>query len=159
MQSTQPDGAYRDVLLSDFSDPRFRAAFRTYFKELGICVEDWDGLFAEMNAEGDNRAFVRTDESGAVVGFLQFRPTAFTSWFFEETCGFIREFWIAEPCRGRGHGAALLRLAEEHFKAQGIFTSILTTRTAERFYLREGYRSAPGCRAKNGDPVYVKRLA
>ena len=93
------------------------------------------------------------------LGFLQFRPTAFTSWFFEETCGFIREFWVAEACRGRGHGAALLRLAEEHFKAQGIFTSILTTRTAERFYLREGYQRAPGCRAKNGDPVYVKRLA
>ena len=78
-----------DVLISDFSEPLFQTAFQTYFSELGITVRDWDGLFREMNDEGDNQAFVRT---------------------------------------------------------------------AERFYLKHGYRKAAGCKAKNEDEVFVKRL-
>lgn len=150
---------FSDVLISDFSDPLFQSAFQAYFSELGITVRDWNGLFCEMNAEGDNRAFVRTDQDGGIIGFLQFKPTRFTSWFFEETCGFIREFWIAEAHRNAGHGSALLRLAERYFRDHGMYTSILTTDTAERFYLRHGYRKAPGCRAKNEDEVFLKHLA
>ena len=151
--------AYSDALISDFSDPRFQEAFKAYFSELGISVQDWDGLFREMNDEGGNEAFLRAAEDGRVIGFIQCRPITFTSWFFEETCGFIREFWVAGGHRRRGHGAALLRLAEDRFRKQGICTSILTTDTAESFYRRHGYERAPGCRAKNGDEVFVKRLA
>lgn len=150
--------AYSDALISDFSDPGFKAAFKVYFAELGIEVKDWDGLFREMNDEGGNRAWLRTAADGSVIGFLQFKQEKFTSWFFEETCGFIREFWIADLYRGQGHGTALLRLTEEHFKEQEMFTSILTTDTAERFYLQNGYQRAPGCKAKNGDMVYIKCL-
>lgn len=44
------------ILLSEFADPRFRAAFQSYFAELGIAVKDWDGLFREMDGEKINRA-------------------------------------------------------------------------------------------------------
>ncbi len=39
-----------------------------------------------------------------------------------------------------------------------MYTAILTTDTAERFYLDHGYRRAYGCAAKNKDAVYMKRL-
>ena len=149
---------FSDVLISDFSDPLFQTAFQTYFSELGITVNDWDGLFREMNDEGDNQAVVRTAGDGSIIGFIQFKPTKFTSWFFEETCGFIREFWISNANRNAGHGSALLRIAESYFMEHGMYTSILTTDTAERFYLKHGYRKAPGCKAKNEDEVFVKYL-
>lgn len=155
-QDRQP---FSDVLISDFSDLLFQTAFKAYFSELGITVQNWDGLFREMNDEGDNSAFVRISETGSIVGFIQFKPTKFTSCFFEETCGFVREFWIADSMRNSGHGAALLRLAEKYFKDHGMYTSILTTNTAERFYLKHGYQKAPGCRARNSDDVFVKHLS
>lgn len=147
-----------DTMISDFSGSAFQTAFRQYFSELEIHIGDWDGLFAEMNNDGDNLAFVRTAQNGKIIGFLQFKPTKFTSWFFEETCGFIREFWIAPEFRNQNHGTALLRLAEKHFLENGIYTSILTSDTATPFYEKHGYVKAPGCKAKNRDPVFLKHL-
>lgn len=152
------DEYYTDALIQDFTDARFRDAFRRYFGELGVTVRDWDGLWREMDGQGDNAAFLRLGPDGSAAGFLQFRPALFTSWFFEETCGFIREFWIDPALRGRGHGSALLARAEAYFLENGMHTAILTTDTAAGFYVRRGYVRAPGCRAKNGDDVYVKRL-
>ena len=152
---------HSDILISDFIDPVFQGAFRQYFMEVGIHVKDWDGLFREMNEgnEGEkNAAYVRKGPDGSAIGFILFIPIRFTSWFFEETCGFIREFWVTEESRGRGHGGELLALAEQYFLEHGICTSILTTDTAERFYERHGYVRAPGSRAKNQDDVFVKRL-
>ena len=150
-----------DKLITDFTDPVFQAAFRQYFSELGIRVKDWDGLFQEMNAGSGgekNAAWVRTAADGGATGFIQFVPIRFTSWLFEGTAGFIREFWVAEAFRGRGHGSELLALAESRFLEHGIRTAILTTDTARQFYERQGYVRAYGCRAKNGDEVFIKRL-
>lgn len=149
---------HSDIMISDFSDPLFRAAFKQYFSELGYTIRDWNGLFKEMNDDGDNAAFVRTSVDGKVIGFIQFRPVKFSSWFFEETCGFIREFWIAEAFRNMNHGTALIRLVEKYFIDNGIYTSILTTDTAARFYQRHGYVKATGCKAKNKNEVFIKRL-
>ena len=159
----QPDMRenYSDILISDFTDLLFRSAFQRYFAELGINVKDWDRLFQEMNEgnEGEkNSAYVRRTADGNMIGFILFIPIRFASWFFEETCGLIREFWVAEEFRGRGHGLELLNLTERHFLESGICVSILTTDTAERFYKRHGYVKAPGCKAKNEDDVFVKRL-
>ncbi len=153
-----PEDRYTDRYISDFTDPVFTEAFRKYFSELGINVEDWDGLFREMNEEDCNMAIVRTDANGEATGFIQYKTITFTSSFFEETCGFIREFWISEGCRGSGHGSSLLRLAEKEFLKLGIRTSILTTDTAEEFYIKNGYGKCPGVRARNEDDVFVKRL-
>ena len=150
-----------DLLNEDFSNPQFQAAFRQYFGELGIEVKDWGGLFQEMNRgnEGENNAaYVRTGPAGCVIGFILFIPIRFTSWFFEETRGFIREFWVAKEHRGQGHGSALLALAEAWFLRRELYTAILTTDTAEAFYRRHGYAAAPGCGAKNRDGVFVKSL-
>ena len=152
---------HSDILISDFTDPTFQAAFQRYFAEMNINVTDWGGLFREMNEGNEdekNAAYVRMTVDGGVIGFILFVPIRFTSWFFEETCGFIREFWVADGVRNRGHGSELIALAERHFLEHGICTSILTTDTAERFYERHGYVRAPGCRAKNNDNVFMKRL-
>lgn len=42
---------YSDTLIADFSNPLFQMAFREYFGELNIAVQDWDRLFQEMNEE------------------------------------------------------------------------------------------------------------
>ena len=46
----------KDILISDFTEPRFMDAFKLYFKEWDIQITDWDGLFREMNESGENRA-------------------------------------------------------------------------------------------------------
>ena len=149
--SRDEGGRYSDNLISDFSDSLFQAVFKQYFSELGLHIRDWDGLFREMNADGGNLAFVMTSDSGNVIGFIQFKLLKFT-------CGFIREFWVADEYRNQAHGSALLALAEEHFLKNGIYTSVLTTGTAAHFYEKHGYISAPGCKAKNQDAVFVKHL-
>lgn len=146
------------ILLSDFTDPRFRAAFQAYFTELGISVRDWDGLFREMDGENTNRAYLMLDGSGGTVGFLQFQLTAFSNWFFEEPFGFIREFWVAPALRRQGHGGALLRMAEDYFKDHGADRSVLTADDAVGFYLANGYERSLSIHAKNKMEVFVKTL-
>ena len=142
------------ILLSDFTDPRFRAAFQAYFAELGIRVNDWDGLFREMNEEGNNLAYLLPGDNGEAAGFLQFQITEFSNWFFTEPFGFIREFWIAPAYRKRGYGGELLRLAAEH----GAYRALLTADNAIEFYLSRGYRKALGAAAKNKMEVLAKPL-
>ncbi len=149
---------HSDIMISDFSNSLFQTAFKQYFSELGYKIRDWNGLFKEMNDDGDNIAFVRTSMDGKIIGFIQFKPVKFSSWFFEETCGFVREFWVAEEFRNKSHGTALISLVEKYFIDNGIYTSILTTDTAARFYKRHGYVKALGCKAKNQDEVFIKRL-
>lgn len=146
------------ILLSEFTDLRFRAALQTYFAELGITVKDWDGLFREMDEDKTNRAYLSLDEGGGAVGFLQFQLTAFSNWFFEEPFGFIREFWVAPGYRRQGHGRVLLRMTEDYFAAHGAYRSILTADDAVGFYLANGYERTPGVRAKNNMEVLVKTL-
>lgn len=147
------------ILLSDFTDPRFCAAFRAYFAELDISVRDWDSLFREMNEEKVNRAYLALDEAGEAAGFLQFQSTVFSNWFFEESFGFIREFWIAPACRRQGYGRTLLCMTEEYFAAHGAYRVLLTADPgAVGFYLARGYREAPGVTAKNQMAVFSKAL-
>ena len=152
------DAAFSDAVITDFSDPVFQAAFREYFAELGISVSDWAGLFEEMDQEGGNEAILRRSSEGEIIGFIQYKPIEFQSWFFTETCGFIREFWIAERFRRLGHGSQLLKKAETNMLDKGIHTLLLTTYTAAGFYEVHGYVKAPSCKAKNGDDVFVKRI-
>ncbi len=147
-----------DIMISDFSNLLFQTAFKQYFSELGYNLKNWDGLFKEMNDEGDNVAFVKIAVDGRVIGFVLFKPMKFSSWFFEETCGFIREFWISKEFRNRSYGTALLSLVEKYFMDKEIYTSFLTTRTAAQFYEKCGYRQAFGCVAKNHEEVFIKRL-
>lgn len=142
--------ATNTVLLSDFTDFRFRTAFQTYFSELNISVKDWDGLFHEMNSQGNNLAYLLLDDAGGTLGFLQFQLTCFSHWFFEEPFGFIREFWIAPDHRRQGYGKTLLHLTEAYFVEHGALRSVLTPDddAAAGFYRANGYVKAPGIQAK-----------
>lgn len=147
-----------DLLITDFSDLSFRNAFKRYFAELDIRVKDWDSLFEEMNGDGGNMAYIRKigDET---VGFIQFKPISLENWFFEESYGFIREFWVAEKFRGKGHGTQLLRLAENCFTGNNIRQIILTAEPTEQsFYLSRGYKINGDIKAKNDLAVSVKAL-
>lgn len=146
------------ILISDFNDSRFRAAFQAYFAELDVSVRDWESLFREMNEEGTNRAYLLLDDNGGTLGFLQFQMTGFSHWFFEEPFGFIREFWIAPAYRRRGHGKSLLCLAEAYFAEHGAHRAVLTADDAVDFYLSNGYRKSPGITAKNKMDVLTKTL-
>ena len=168
---------------TDFTEPAFQTAFRTYFGELGCRVTNWDGLFAAMGETGreytwthrDNagrmtrfvsgisaderdHAFLFREENGDVAGFIQFTTIDMGSWFFTAKCGFIREFWIRADLRRRGHGSELLREAEEWFREQGCFGILLTTVTAPGFYCKHGYTHQPAIEARNRENVYLKRL-
>lgn len=149
---------HQDILISDFHDTRFQQAFRRYFAELGMNIRNWDALFAEMNSQEGNAAYLRMGTNGEVIGFLQFQPGEMTHWFFREPTGFIREFWIAEAYRRKGHGRELLELTESYFQEQGISRSILTADDAEGFYLSHGYRKESRIFAKNNMSVFVKQL-
>ncbi len=151
---------YRDLLVSDFKSPEFQTAFRQYFEELSLNVKDWDGLFEEMNNDnhGKNFAHVRVSESGQVIGFIQFTVMEMSSWFFRTQMGFVREFWIASEYRKNGHGTELLIMTEKYFRKKDVGYVVLTTNTAEKFYLKQGYEKNVNFSAKNGDPVYLKKL-
>ena len=149
---------YQDYLIDDFSDRRFQNAFRCYFTELKMNIRNWDALFTEMNSQPENLAFLRLRTDGEIIGFLQFQPGEMKHWFFRESVGFIREFWIAEPFRCKGHGSQLLAKTETWFRDNGIGRSLLTADDAEGFYLRNGYRKTSRILAKNNMDVFEKSL-
>lgn len=151
---------YTDLLIHDFYEPAYQAAFKAYYAELGVRVTNWDGLFAEMSV-GEDAALVRLDEEGEVVGFLLFVASdTVTAWkgFFTTRLGCVEEFWIAPKHRRQGHGAALLHRAEEKLREEGCAYAILTTDTAPEFYRRHGYTQQRGIRARNNADVYLKPL-
>ena len=55
----------------------------------------------------------------------------------------LRSLVVAPDRRGTGEGAALLRHAEDHARAQGVGTLYLLTTTAESFFAKHGYQRAP----------------
>ena len=146
---------YVDTMHHDFKDDALKAAFRSYFGELGLHIADWEGLFAEMSA-GEDLILVRKNKSGQVIGFIQFAVMEMSSWFFRAQCGFIREFWIREDHRQQGHGTALLQQAEEWLQTQGCMCALLTTDTASAFYVKHGYTLQKRMQAQNKDDVYMK---
>ena len=149
---------YTTMLLNDYHDADFQTAFKTYFAEMGVQVNNWDGLFQEMGKDGDNYAYVRRNETGDVIAFIQFTTMEMKSWFFTAKCGFVREFWVREDLRKQGHGSYLLQEAEAWLKAQGCGYALLTTDTAPDFYLKHGYALQRGIQAVNQDDVYLKPL-
>ncbi len=149
----------KDLLISDFTDPKFQIMFKKYFAEIGVNVKDWEGLFSEMNTNnGGNMAYIRQCENEP-LGFIQFTFITLEGWFFKERLGFIREFWVAEKFRKQGHGTEMLSLAEKYFKDSGIRRIVLTAEENEQqFYLNRGYTICECISAKNNMAVSVKDI-
>lgn len=148
----------KDILINDFNNLDFQNMFKSYFSAMGVNVSNWKRLFKAMNDENRNFAYILYDEDESPIGFIQFTAITLSSGFFETKMGFIREFWISGKFRNLGHGSELLRLAEEFFINNEIRKSILTTNTAEKFYIRHGYVKDADITAKNGYNVFVKIL-
>lgn len=148
----------QDLLITNFTNPVFQSMFKSYFSELGMKINDWDGLWEEMNTQnGGNFAYIRTQENSE-VGFIQFTPITLENWFFKEKIGFIREFYITKEFRKQGHGSALLALTEKYFKDNGINKIVLTPDDNEqRFYLNRGYKE-DNIEAKNQCVVFTKEI-
>lgn len=146
------------LFVERFTHTAFRQGFRAYFQELGISVEDWEGLFQEMDQDGrGNRAYLLL-EGDRAAGLIQFCPVQLECWFFTQRAGFVRELWVAPDRRGRGYGARLLELAETWLRENGAALVLLTTDTAPGFYEKRGYHRDRSIAAKNDDPVYKKSL-
>ena len=146
----------KDLLISD---PVFQSMFKQYFNEIDVKVNDWEGLFSEMNTQnGGNTAYIRTCDNES-AGFIQFTEVTLENWFLKERLGFIREFWVAEKFRKQGQGTELLYLAEKYFKDKGIRRVVLTAEENEQqFYLNRGYRICENIQAKNDMAVSVKDI-
>ena len=144
--------------IADANDPCFQEAFKTYFGELGISVKDWDGLFRQMGEDAGNVTLMRFSDQGQVLGFIQLKIDTLQNWFFEETVGFVREFWIDGKYRNQGYGTQLLQAAEDYFREHGAYKAILTTDTAPDFYRKNGYVRDHSYQARNEDAVFTKLL-
>lgn len=148
----------KDYLTKDFSTQNFQVAFKQYFNELVINVDNWDELFESMNSEADNLAFVRLNYNNEVIGFIQFKIDILKNCFFEEKIGFIREFWISDKFRKCGQGTDLLLKLERYFLDNNVFKVVLTTDTAQGFYSRLGYINDRSYKAINDIEVFTKIL-
>lgn len=145
------------ILIDDFTNMHFKGAFISYFEELGININNWDKLFNQMNEEIGNLAYLAVD-GASVVGFLQFRIDVLNNWFFTENFGFIREFWVKVQHRNTGIGSELIKHTEQYLLSKSINRVILTSDTAEHFYLTHGYHLDSSYIPRNELPVFVKTL-
>lgn len=141
------------INFTDYENPIFCDAFKKYFKEIEVEVNDWDKLFKEIN-NNDKDCSKVIIESNQMIGFLMFRIDEMKHWFFDEKIGFLREFWIDPNYRNQGLGTKLLKAFEE--KCKDTNRIILTPdEDAIHFYEKNGYHFEQ-INAKNKMDVMVK---
>ena len=147
------------TLNNKFKDEKFKIAFKKYFTDIKIQLneDEWDEVFSKMSADNLEYAITLEDNS-KIIAFILFQEDSLSNWFFSESFGFIREFWVDENFRGKGIGSELLKRTEEYFKKKGISKIILTSDDAIQFYLKHGYRIDSSYKPKNKLPVLVKDI-
>jgi amino-acid N-acetyltransferase len=64
----------------------------------------------------------------------------------------LRSLVVAPETRGTGQGAALLKHAENHARAEGVRTLYLLTTTAESFFAKHGYQRS----ARESAPAAIR---
>lgn len=141
------------INFNNFEDSNFCQAFMEYFNEMHIHVEDWDLLFKEMNEDKRDVSKVLI-ENNRIYGFIMYRKDELKNWFFCETIGFIREFWVCQNVREQGFGSQLLEAVEKDLR--DVDRIILTPdKSKQVFYEKRGYRQTK-IKALNSLSVYVK---
>lgn len=143
------------VLMADFTHSHFQAAFKQYFEEFEIQISDWESFFEQMNTQEGNLGIL-IFEKEAVLAFLLFRFDELTHWFFKERVSFVREFWVTSALRNKGLGSELLSYSETYFKKNHVHKILLTSNSAEPFYIKNGFRIDKSYTANNEEDVYVK---
>ncbi len=146
----------KDLFLSNCDNELFQIAFKSYFNELSIKVNDWQDLFKEIEKDKESSIYLRVSDDNEIIGFIIFKETALSNGFFKSPLGHICEFWVEKAYRGKGNGQQLLKLAEDYFLSKNIFKVILTTDSASEFFERLGYEKDPYIDVENNDDVYVK---
>jgi len=120
---------------------RDSAALAGLIRQLGYEATEAEvaGRLAEMEAEG--RVVLVAELGGAVAGCLS--TSVMRVLHRPAPVGRISMMVVAEPLRGRGIGAELVRAAEQALAAQGCYmvevTSHVRRTDAHRFYERLGY--------------------
>jgi GNAT superfamily N-acetyltransferase len=93
------------------------------------------------------------DDAQEAIGFTQLYPS-FSS-VSAARVFILNDLFVAEGCRGKGVGAALLRAAADFGRAAGAIelelTTAITNKTAQALYEREGWQ--------RDREFYVYRLA
>lgn len=112
-----------DIRLARIEDFEALAAMDSHLrpKTLMVCISLERVLVAE--------------ENGVPKGLLRWN-------FFWDTIPFCNLLWVAEECRGKGIGSALLAAWEESRLAEGdplLMTSTQADETAQFFYRKRGY--------------------
>lgn len=141
----------------DFKDQSFQTAFKSYFNEFELEVEDWDDLFTYMSSEGGNYAYLLLEDEDC-LGFILARNDTFNHWFLEQKFGFIREFWVKPELRGQKLGHQLISVLEENLIKEGLKKVYLTAAGSTEFYLKRGYQFEPSIKANNENEVLGKSL-
>jgi GNAT superfamily N-acetyltransferase len=121
----------------------FIALIGAAWAEYPGCVLDLDGEVPELRAlathfDKADGALWAAERGGAVVGMIGTRPLPEPGSAWE-----ICRLYLAAGQRGTGLAQRLLRLAEDHARAQGAARLVLWTDTrfdrAHRFYEKQGY--------------------
>jgi len=94
------------------------------------------------------------DESGAQVGFARF-ITDFTTFCY------VCDVYVLEEHRGRGLAKAMILLAIEHPRLQGLRRWVLVTRDAHGLYRQVGFTdiAQPAQYMERHDPQVYRRTA
>jgi amino-acid N-acetyltransferase len=101
-----------------------RSPATAFLEGEGLPVSDLtDDLLEHFFFIGSN------DSPSGLVGLEIFGPDAL-----------LRSLIVAASARNQGHGAALVKHAEDHAAAKGVRAIYLLTMTAETFFERRGYR-------------------
>jgi GNAT superfamily N-acetyltransferase len=84
------------------------------------------------------------EASGVLSGFLAARLRRAPAWFGGAAVGFVSEVWVEEAARGAKVGEALVRAAEDWFRAQDAkrveLQVMLANTPARKLYAKLGWR-------------------
>jgi putative acetyltransferase len=121
------------------------------YAEYPGCFLDVDGEMPELRApasaaEQDNGRWWVAEREGRIVGSVSVFPES------EKTVE-LKKLYVAPAARGRGLGAALVKIAEREARERNASSVVLWTdtrfETAHRLYARLGFVRAPHVRALN----------
>lgn len=145
----------------NFHDSYFKKAFREYFKEIGISLNDdtdvFDLITKSQEEEGMRCLGMCANED--VVGFIMFQVEHMKSNFFKEDLGFIREFWVKKEYRLKGIGTKLFQEVVKEFESLEVKKLILTyEKSALGFYNKLGFKLDLSYTALNEENCIIKKI-
>lgn len=151
---------YRISSITDYNDLEFKNAFISYFKEIGIEIKENSELWNKMSRTTEVECYAIRN-ANQIIGFIMFQNEQFNSstYFFNESVGYIRELYVRKEFRNMGFGKKLINIAEDYFKKKSVHKLILTyENTALSFYEKIGFLEDKSYTAKNHQNIVVKML-